>query len=153
MRKINLLVFSLSLLVFVACSKNIKTDLASDVVEVTDNQEYDVTLNIQENLTVNEFDGKVVNWPPFGVDSVQIPSGNHVLSCSYHVTQTTGLVTTQQSANKILIEKNFEKGKTYSLTYTLSGDNVTLQLEEAPTKEKTEATSTTQEPAQESEGK
>lgn len=147
MKKINLLVLSLTLVFLTSCSKNLKTSAMGD------GQVNGITLNIQKNLTVNKFDGRLVNWPPLGLTSVQIPSGKHALSCSYHVTESTDFVTTQQSANNILLEQVFEKGKTYSLTYKINGDNVTLQLEEAPATEKTEATSATQEPAQDSESK
>lgn len=101
------------------------------------------TLTIQKNLTVELMDGKLVNWPPIDEDSVQVPAGKHVLSCSYRVTQSTRFVTTQQSVRNIVVDADFEKGKTYLLQYNLNDKDVQLSLKGA-SKDNSQETSQTE---------
>lgn len=130
----SLLLFLPFLFLFASfCSSSQDKNKSQLVAETTteSNSADSATLTIQKNLTVELMDGKLVNWPPIDKESVQVPAGKHVLSCSYRVTQTTRFVTTQQSVRNIIVDADFEKGKNYLLQYNLNDKDVQLSLQGA----------------------
>jgi hypothetical protein len=88
----------------------------------------EIMVQKMDDAAVSSFEGRVPGWVAASGKpvSILIPPGEHTFVCVF-LRQTNGTVL---SAGDLSVGAHFEAGKTYLLSYQISGNTVTLTINE-----------------------
>jgi hypothetical protein len=88
----------------------------------------EIMVQKMDDAAASSFEGRVPGWVSASSTpvSILIPSGEHTFVCVF-VSQIDGNV---MSAEDLSVGAHFEAGKTYLLAYQISGNTVTLTINE-----------------------